>query len=286
MKAKKDIKDRRSVFYKFTNKIFGNASLAIGIFIIGLCLLLSVISPIIFSSIPENLSNILQPPSKEHWFGTDELGRDMLARVFSGIRIDFFIAIGGVGLSYLVSLPFGLCAGYFGGKVDRGISVVAESMLTFPSTVLAIFIVTIFGASLPGLLLTITVTQAPQMVRYIRGFVMQIRNMEYIEAANSVGSRIGFILFRHVLRNTIGNTAVVLSLLASEAILVASALGFLGLGVQPPTPELGTMLSRGRTYFAQAPHLMIFPGLLIALMILGFNLVGDGLRDRIDSKKA
>ena len=114
---------------------------------------------------------------------------------------------------------------------------------------------------------------------------MQIRNMEYIEAAKASGSKTFFILFKHVLRNTTGNTAVVLSLLASEAVLVASALGFLGLGVQPPTPELGTMLSRGRTYMEGAPHLMIFPGLFIAVLILAFNLLGDGIRDKIDSKK-
>lgn len=115
---------------------------------------------------------------------------------------------------------------------------------------------------------------------------MQIRNLEYIDAANAVGSSTFFILTRHIMRNITGNTAVILSLMASEALLVASALGFLGLGVQPPTPELGTMLSRGRMYFERAPHLMIFPGLFIAILILGFNLLGDGIRNRLDSKKA
>lgn len=286
MKKKKNLAEKRSFSHGLTSRVFGNWSLAIGFVILLIYALLALLVPVIFKQIPENLGNILKPPSGNHWFGTDELGRDLFARVLTGIRIDFLIAIGGVGLAYLAALPFGLCAGYFGGKVDRVISVAAESMLTFPSTVLAIFIVTIFGSSVSGLMLTITVTQAPQIVRYVRGFVMQIRSMEYIEAANAVGSKLSFILSRHVLRNTIGNTAVVLSLLASEAVLVASALGFLGLGVQPPTPELGTMLSRGRTYFVMAPHLMIFPGLFIALLILGFNLVGDGLRDKIDSKRA
>ena len=199
--------------------------------------------------------------------------------------MDLVIALVGVGFAYILALPFGLCAGYFGGKTDRIISTVSESLLTFPSMVMAIFIVTVFGSSISGLVITIMLTQAPQMIRYIRGFVMQIRSMEYIEAAKAVGSRTRYVLLRHVLRNTVGNTAVVLSLLASEAVLTASALGFLGLGVQPPTAELGTMLSRARMYFSMAPNLMVFPGLFIALLILGFNLTGDGLRDKIDSRK-
>lgn len=284
MIIKNDITQRRGLIHRFTRCLPGHTGLTAGFIILLFYVVLSITGPLIYPQIPENLGNVLKGPSAANWFGTDELGRDLLARVLTGVRTDFFVAIGGVGLAYLVALPFGLCAGYFGGKVNQVISVVSDSMLTFPSTVLAIFIVTIFGSSVTGLLLTITVTQSPQLVRYIRGFVIQIRNMEYIEAANAVGSRLSFILLRHVLRNTVGNTAVVLSLLASEAVLVASALGFLGLGVQPPTPELGTMLSRGRTYFTMAPHLMIFPGLFIALLILGFNLVGDGLRDKIDSK--
>ena len=276
---------KRSFIFRLTRHLSGNMGLNIGLIVLAVCAVLALAAPFMFPTIPDNLGNTLQPPSFQHLFGTDEIGRDLLARVITGIRIDLFIAICGVGLAYLAALPLGLSAGYFGGRIDRVISVISESMLTFPSIVLAIFIVTIFGSSVSGLLITIAITQAPQLVRYIRGFTLQIRSMEYIEAANAVGSRLSFILFRHVLRNTVGNTAVVLSLLASEAILVASALSFLGLGVQPPTPALGTMLSRGRTFFIIAPHLMIFPGLFIALLILGFNLVGDGLRDKIDSKK-
>ena len=259
-------------------------SLILGGSILVIYLLISIFASMIFANIPENLSIALHGPTVGHLFGTDEIGRDLLARVLTGCRIDLFIAICGVALAFLLALPFGLCAGYFGGKLDRVISVISESVLTFPSMVLAILIVTIFGTTLIGLICTIMATQAPQLIRYIRSFVMQIRNMEYIEAAKAAGSKTSFILFRHILPNIMGNCAVVLSLLASEAVLFASALGFLGLGVQPPTPELGTMLSRGRAYFIMVPHLMLFPGLFIAILILGFNLLGDGLRDRIDSK--
>ena len=163
----------------------------------------------------------------------------------------------------MLALPFGLSAGYFGGKVDRWISTLSESILTFPSLVLAIIIVSIIGTGTTGLVITIMITQA----------------------GRASGSSHFYILRRHVLRNTLGSTAVVLSLLASEAVLVAAALGFLGLGVQPPDPELGTMLSRSRSYFSDSPHLMLYPGMAIAILILGFNLLGDGLRDLLDSKK-
>lgn len=266
-------------------EFFGEKSLAAGIVILVIYCVVALLVPIMIDENPGNLMDALQPPSAEHPFGTDEVGRDLMLRVFEGCRMDLVIALVGVGFAYILALPFGLCAGYFGGKTDRIISTVSESLLTFPSMVMAIFIVTVFGSSISGLVITIMLTQAPQMIRYIRGFVMQIRSMEYIEAAKAVGSRTRYVLLRHVLRNTVGNTAVVLSLLASEAVLTASALGFLGLGVQPPTAELGTMLSRARMYFSMAPNLMVFPGLFIALLILGFNLTGDGLRDKIDSRK-
>jgi ABC-type dipeptide/oligopeptide/nickel transport system permease subunit len=261
-------------------------------FAVGLCILLVFVFVSLFAAwiapqAPEDqdLMSALQPPSAKHWFGTDELGRDLFSRVVHAARVDLAIAIGGVMLAYAVALPFGLLAGYYGGKTDRWISSVSESILTFPSLVLAIVLVSVIGTGISGLIVTIMVTQAPQLIRYIRGFVLQIRGMEYVEAARAAGSGTGYILFRHILRNTLGPTVVVLSLLASEAVLVAAALGFLGLGVQPPDPEWGTMLSRSRSYFTQTPHLMIFPGMAIALLILGFNLVGDGLRDMLDAKK-
>lgn len=260
-------------------------SLVIGLIIISIYIAMYIFGPMLIGDITEDLNAALSRPDAQHIFGTDELGRDLFSRVIIACRVDLYIAICGVGLAYLLALPFGLCSGYFGGKIDRVIATFSESLLTFPSMVLAIFIVTIFGSSVTGLMLTIVVTQAPQLIRYIRGFVLQIRSMEYIEASKACGSKTSFILMKHVWRNTFGNTAIILSLLASEAVLVASALGFLGLGVQPPLPELGTMLSRSRMYFQLAPHLMIFPGLFIAILILGFNLLGDGLRDKIDSKK-
>lgn len=284
MNSKKS--DNRVVKFKTKLKsIFKEKNLMIGLIIISIYLLFALFGPVFIGEIPEDLGNALKGPTMEHWFGTDEIGRDVFLRVILGCRADLIIAVCGVLLAYLLALPFGICAGFFGGKIDRAISFISESIMTFPSMVISIFIVTIFGTSMRGIIFTLMITQAPQLIRYIRSFVMQIRNLEYIDAAKASGSKISFILLNHVLRNITGNTAVVLSLQASEAVLLASALGFLGLGVQPPTPELGTMLSRGRMYFHMAPHLMVFPGLFIAILILGFNLLGDGIRDKLDSKR-
>lgn len=276
----------KSVRKKKLSRFFKDRSLTIGAGIVIIYALLVCVVPFLLGEGSQNLTNALHKPGSEFLFGADEAGRDLFRRVMEGGRIDLMIAVCGVSFAYILALPFGLCAGYMGGSVDRVISVVSESILTFPSMVLSIFVVTIFGSSFWGLVFTIAVTQAPQLIRYIRGFVMQVKNLEYIEAAKASGSTTYFILKKHIIRNITGNTAVILSLLASEALLVASALGFLGLGVQPPTAELGTMLSRGRMYFDMAPHLMVFPGLFIAILILGFNLLGDGIRNRLDSKKA
>lgn len=262
-------------------------TLTLGAIVLSVIVLCALLAPWIarFSPEEQDLMSALQPPSGLHWFGTDEVGRDLFSRIIYASRTDLLIAVGGVTSAFLVALPFGLVAGYNGGKIDRWISVISESILTFPSIVLSIIIVSMIGSGKIGLILTILVTQAPQMIRYLRSFVFQIREMEYIAAAKAAGSRTFYILIRHVLPNVLGSSLVILSLMASEAILVAAALGFLGMGVQPPDPEWGTMLSRSRSYFTQTPHLMIFPGMAIALLILGFNLVGDGLRDWLDSKK-
>ncbi|TDF92733.1 ABC transporter permease [Paenibacillus piri] len=281
------IQKKSNFAVRLLKPLLKESTLAVGGVLLLMFVLLSLFAPWITHYGPEDqdLMSALQTPSAGHWFGTDELGRDIFSRVIYAGRIDLTIAIGGVLLAFLLALPFGLSAGYYGGRIDRWISTVSESILTFPSLVLAIIIVSMIGTGKTGLIITVMITQAPQLVRYLRGFVFQIREMEYITAAKAAGSRTPFIMIHHVLRNILGSSMVILSLMASEAVLVAAALGFLGLGVQPPDPEWGTMLSRSRSYFTQTPHLMIFPGMAIAMLILSFNLLGDGLRDYLDSKK-
>lgn len=262
-------------------------ALVIGLLIILFFLAVSVLASVIATHPPnqQNLLKSLRPPSPDHIFGTDELGRDLFSRVIHGSRVNLPLAVFSIISAYMLALPFGLTAGFKGGRIDNFISQISDSFLTFPSLVLSVVLVSIIGTGQLGLYITIVITKAPALVRLIRGYVIQNRNKNYVEAARALGCSDMYIMVKHILPNILGPTVVVISLFASEALLLTAALGFLGLGVQPPTPEWGTMLSRSRNYFMQAPHLMIFPGLSISLLILGFNLFGDGLRDFLDSKK-
>lgn len=261
--------------------------LIIGIVLIGLVGLMGLFAPWLAPTGPfvQDLLDTLGAPSTAHPLGTDGLGRDIASRIMYGANYELKIVLPAVVAALLIALPFGLLAGYRGRWVDRVISIISDSVLTFPSLVIAIVLVGVLGSGFWPLVLTLTVTQAPQMVRYIRGFTLQVSSTQYILASRAAGSTTVAIFRLHVLRNIIGPVAVITSLLASEALLLIAALGFLGIGVQPPNPEWGTMLSDGRTDFTQHPGVMIFPGLAIALLIMGFNLVGDGLRDRLDTSK-
>lgn len=232
----------------------------------------------------QDLSSALQGPSVGNFFGTDALGRDVLARVVHGSAVELQVVIPAVLMSLLIALPAGMLAGYRGGWFDRSIGWISDSVLTFPAMVLAIVFVAIFGSGIPTLILAIVTTQSPQMVRYVRGFTNQVKSSDFVMAARASGSGVTSILLHHIVPNILGPIMVIVSLFASEALLIIAALGFLGIGVQPPAPEWGTMLSEGRVDFLYAPHVMLFPGGAIALLILGFNLLGDGLRDYLDKR--
>jgi ABC-type dipeptide/oligopeptide/nickel transport system permease subunit len=269
-----------------TLKALRPAALVVGAVIVIGVGLLALLAPWISPADPntQDLLGNLAGPSGAHLLGTDALGRDIAARILYGARFEIGIVLPSVLAALAVALPFGLLSGYHGRWVDRVISTLSDSVLTFPSLVIAIVLVAVLGTGTWPLVVTLVVTQAPQMVRYVRGFTRQVTSTQYILASRAVGSRVSAILLHHVLRNILGPILVILSLFASEALLVIAALGFLGIGVQPPTPEWGTMLSEGRADFVEHPHVMIFPGLAIAVLILGFNLLGDGLRDRLDQR--
>ena len=232
----------------------------------------------------QDLLNALRAPSAAFPFGTDPLGRDMLSRVIIGARFTLLAAVGAVTLAAVVGVTLGLVAGFFRGRVDQAITVVIDLMLTIPELILAIAIASVIGAGMTGLILAIGVTFTPQIARIVRSRVFEVREEVYIRAALAVGVRDGIIILRHVLPNTFTVICIQLSLSAGQAVLVASALGFLGLGVEPPTPEWGTMLSAGRDYITIAPHLVLVPGLAISLLVFGFNMFGDGLRDLLDPR--
>ena len=232
----------------------------------------------------QNLLKALEGPSAAHWLGTDPLGRDLLSRVVIGTRHTLSVALISVGLSCSCGVLLGLISGFVRGPLAIAVDAVVDVALTIPNMVLAIAIAAVMGAGLTGLILAISISFTPPIARIVRGRVMEIREEDFIAAARTIGVRRWRILLRHVLPNAATVIVIEASLQAGQAVLTATALGFLGLGVQPPTPEWGTLLGSGREYLHAAPFMVVAPGLAISLMVLGFNLLGDGLRDWLDPR--
>ncbi|MCF6412005.1 ABC transporter permease [Pseudalkalibacillus salsuginis] len=226
----------------------------------------------------------LEAPSSDYWFGTDDFGRDILSRTIYGARISLTVGFFAVMGSIIVGSVLGIIAGYYGRWVDTIISRFFDIMLAFPSILLAIAIVAVLGPSLRNALIAIAIINIPNFGRLVRSKVLSIKEEEYIAAAKAVGMKDSRILFHHILPNSTAPIIVQGTLLIATAIIETAALGFLGLGAQAPTPEWGTMLADSRSYITNAPWTMIFPGLAIMLTVLGFNLMGDGLRDALDPK--
>ncbi len=233
----------------------------------------------------QDLSAVLVPPGGSHLFGTDSLGRDLLSRVIAGTRVDLTITALGSGLAAAIAVPAGIAAAYVRGRVDRAISAVADSALTFPTLLLAVVLVNLVGNSLGTVIGAVAVTATPALLRVVRAAALQAVTVEYVDAARAAGAGAFRIMYRHLLPNIGGQAAVYATLLASQAVLTVTALGFLGLGVQPPTPEWGAMLAKSRTYLASAPFVMLFPGLAIGGLVLGLNLLGDALQDAVDPRE-
>ena len=257
-----------------------------GIALVGGYLLLGLVAPWIAPHDPntQDLLTALQPPSPEHWFGTDDLGRDLASRVIAAARVDLAIVGLGIALALVIAMPLGLAAGYAGGRVDRLLMGVSDAALTFPSLVLAVVLVSLFGAGLQSVIVAVGLTTAPALARLIRSLVLTTAGAEYVEAARALGGGTLRLVARHILPNIGGRMIVYTTLMGSYAMLTVTALGFLGLGVQPPAAEWGNMLATTRTYLATAPWLLAAPGTAIVLFIFGMNLLGDALRDLFDPK--
>lgn len=230
----------------------------------------------------QDLFAMLETPTSAHLLGTDNVGRDILSRIIVGTRFTLSIALASVLLAGIGGIALGSIAGYFGGLTDRIVTGVIDLLLTVPNIVLAIAIASVAGASATGLTIAITASFIPPLARLVRGRVIELMAEDFIAAAVTVGMGHTRILCRHVLPNAATVIIIELSLNAGQAVLIGSALGFLGLGVQPPAPEWGTMLGASREYLTLAPHLVVAPGIAISLLVLAFNAFGDGLRDVFD----
>jgi peptide/nickel transport system permease protein len=239
-----------------------------------------------FDPSAQELALRLAGPTGTHPFGLDELGRDILARVLAGARISFLVGLTVVSVSASLGTVLGAVAGYFGGVADDVISRAIDVLLAFPGLLLAIALVAVLGPSLGNVLFALTIIGWVGYARLVRGQVLRAREFEYVQAARAAGATAVRILWRHVIPTAIPAVVVQATLGMAGAIIGEAALSFLGLGVQPPTPSWGTMLNGGRAHLLDAPHLTIFPGLAIALLVLGFNFLGDGLRDVTDPRNS
>ena len=267
-------------------KLRKNKAALFGGFILLVYVFTALFAPILFRGSPSapNLIMSLEGPSAQYFLGTDELGRSILGRIIWGSRVSLMIALGVVSVGLLVGVPFGLVSGYYGGKVDFGIQRVTDMMLAFPGFLLALGLVAVLGVGLKNTVVSIGISMVPIYIRLVRGCVLTVREQVYVEAARAVGTRDYKIILKHILPNVMVPITVQTSLGMGNAILFAAGLGFLGIGVQPPTPEWGAMLGSGRAYLFNAPHVATFPGIAIFLAVLSFNLLGDGLRDALDPR--
>jgi peptide/nickel transport system permease protein len=260
----------------------------VGLAIVLVAILAAAVGPVLspYDPASQELARRLERPSLTHPFGLDELGRDILSRLLSGARISLLVGLTVVSVSSLVGMLLGSIAGYFGGAVDDVISRAVDVLMAFPGILLAIALVAVLGPSLTNVVIALSVIGWVGYARLVRSQALRTRELEFVQAARALGAGSPRIVLRHVLPTALPAVVVQATLGMAGAIIAEAALSFLGLGVQPPTPSWGTMLDAGRSHLFDAPHLTIFPGLSIAILVLGFNFLGDGLRDRVDPKLA
>jgi peptide/nickel transport system permease protein len=266
---------------KFKPSMFGGAILIIFVAIAILAPFLGLESPT-----EHNVQARMQAPSSEHFFGTDHFGRDLFSRVLHGTRSSLVVAFASVAFATAIGVPFGLLAGYLGGGYDNIVMRFTDVLMAFPAILLGIGLIAALGPSLINLVIVLALVRLPTLARIVRADAMSAKEYEYVEAARALGASNFRVAIRHVFPNTIPSIIVVATLALGQAVILEAAFGFLGLGVQPPTPSWGNLLADGREFLRVAPYTSIFPGIFIALLALSFNLIGDGLRDFLDPRNA
>lgn len=257
-----------------------------GLGVVVLFVLIAIFAPYVapYSDTQMDLVNRFSGPTAKHWFGTDQFGRDILSRIIYGSRISLMVGVISVGIALVVGGLLGAIAGYYGGRIDNLIMRLMDILLAVPSTLLAIAIAASLGPGLFNLMIAVGISAVPAYARIVRSSVLSIRGQEYVEAARSVGSSDARIILKHIIPNSMAPLIVQSTLGVASAILHAAGLSFIGLGIQPPTPEWGAMLSGGREYIRDYSYMTLFPGLIIMITIMSLNFLGDGLRDALDPK--
>ncbi|MGR0278341.1 ABC transporter permease [Marinomonas dokdonensis] len=257
-----------------------------GLSIIIIFVLLAVFAPLLVNYDPTktNWLAVRQAPSLEYWFGTDEIGRDIYSRLLYGARASLMAGFFSVVIAFIIGVPLGMIAGYFGGKLDSIISRCSEALMAIPSLILAISLAAVLGANLTNAMIAIGIANVPLFVRLTRGQVLSVKYMEYVEAAYSIGVSHMGILFKYILPNILAPLFIQVTLSLASAIIAESSLSFLGLGQQAPDPSWGSMLNAAKGFLTQSPWMAILPGLSIFTIVLAFNLFGDALRDAFDPK--
>lgn len=268
-------------------KLRGHRSALLGAVLVGLFVVLALAAPILPMPEPAaaDWGAIRQPPSAAHWLGTDELGRDQLSRMIWGARASLMAGVVSVAIAIAIGVPLGILAGYFGGWTDAVISRCTEALLAIPFLILAIALAAFLGPSLTNAMIAIGIAATPVFIRLTRGQAISVAAEDYVESAHAIGLRTPVILRRYIFPNVLPPVLVQATLTIAGAIIAEASLSFLGLGQQPPSPSWGAMLNTAKNFMTQAPWMAMWPGIAIFLVVLGFNLLGDGLRDALDPRE-
>ena len=272
------------IWRRFCKNKLAMAGMVVFILLVLVAIFADIIADYDTMVVRQNMQERFLPPNSQHWFGTDDYGRDIFARIIHGTRISLFVGIVSILISLIIGSVIGATAGYYGGKVDNLLMRIMDVFLAIPSTLLAISIVAALGQGMANLMIAMCISQVPRFSRIVRSSILTVKDQEFIEAARCFGSGDRWIIMRHILPNALGPIIVQSTLNVARMILTISGLSFVGLGISPPTPEWGSMLAAARPNMRYYPYLVIFPGIAIAITVLALNLIGDGLRDALDPK--
>lgn len=273
----------RRMWYSFKKRKVAVLGLIIVLIYVLIAIFATKLAP--FDPLKQDLAHMLQSPGGDHLLGTDEVGRDLLSRLIYGTRISMRIGLQTIAIGFCFGAPLGVIAGYFGGKVDMLIMRAMDVLLSFPQMLLAMLFTSVLGTNLDNAILAVGLCNIPRFARTARSETLSVKGNEYIEAAKALGARNTRIIVSHVFTNILSPLIILATLNFGNAIITCAGLGFMGIGAQPPTPEWGAMLSNGRQYLLIAPHVTTITGLVIMFLVLGLNLLGDGLRDVLDPKQ-